>query len=123
FPLDGGVRAADADVDSAAEADVLDRVLAADVEVVRLVEDAGIAVRRAEQERQLLAAGDRNLADREVVPQDPTLEELQRRVVPDQLFPRSFCRTGAVDHALPLAPVSWVRAHAHPRAVHILPSA
>ena len=57
--LDPRERRADADVDAAAEADVLGGVRAADVEAVGIGEDAWVAVGRAEEQRDLRAAGDR----------------------------------------------------------------
>ena len=72
--LDPRERRSDADVDAAAEADVLRRVLAPGVERVRRVEDARIAVCRTEQHRDLRAARNRHVADREIVRQHPALE-------------------------------------------------
>ena len=72
--------------------DVLRGVLPADVELVGPLEDARIAVRRSEQQRDLRAARDRHVADRKVVRQHPALEELERRIEPDQLFARRLRR-------------------------------
>src|SRR5205823_7588923 len=61
--LDPRQRRADADVDAAAEPDVLIGVRPGDVEGIGIVEDARVAVRRAEQQRDLRAARDRLAAD------------------------------------------------------------
>src|SRR5438270_3343859 len=95
--LDAGERRADADVDPAAEADVLGRVLPAGVELVRPVEDTRVAVRGAEEQRDLRAARNRRLADREVVRQDPALEELERRIEADHLLDRGSRWDGIAD--------------------------
>src|SRR5436190_24091713 len=57
--LDARERRADADVDPTAETDVLGGIRAGDVEDVRIREDAGITVGRAEEHRDHLAARDR----------------------------------------------------------------
>src|SRR4051812_47326501 len=65
--LEARERRADADVDAAAELEVLGRVRAPHVELVRPLEDARVAVRGAEEQRDLAAARDRRVADREAV--------------------------------------------------------
>ena len=100
--LDARQRRADADVDTAAEADVLHRVLARNVELVGTVEHARVAVRRTEEQGDLRSPRDRYAAEREVVRQHPALEQLQRRVEADHLFTGGGRRHRAVDDAPPL---------------------
>src|SRR5690349_16688414 len=100
--LDAGERGADADVNAAAEADVLGGVGATDVEIVGSLEDAGVSVRRAEEERQLRAERNRDVADRKAVLEHPPLEELERRVEPDQLLDCGVRSDVAVDDSAPL---------------------
>jgi len=75
-------------VDPAAEADVLGRVLAGDVEGVRVGEHARVAVGRAEEQRDLLPARDRLARDLDAVLEHPALEELEWGVPADQLLDR-----------------------------------
>src|SRR5439155_383862 len=82
-------RRTDADVDAAAEADVLGGVRATDVERVGTVEDTRVAIRRSEQQRDLFTARDCYLPNRKALHQHPALEELKRGVVADQLLARS----------------------------------
>ena len=51
-------------------------VLTCDVELVRSLEHARVAVRGAEEQCDLRSARDRHVADREVVRQHPALEQL-----------------------------------------------
>ena len=90
--LDARERCADADVDAAAKTDVLGGIRAGDVEDVRSREDAGIAVGRAEEHRDHLAAPDRHTGDLDALLEHPALEELEWGVVADQLFDGGGCR-------------------------------
>ena len=93
---------ADADVDAAAEADVLGGVRAADVEGVRVGEHPRVAVRGAEQQRDLRAARHRLAGDLDAVLEHPALEQLERRVPADQLLDRGGRLDLAGNEALPL---------------------
>ena len=82
--LDPGQRRAEAEVDAGAEAEV--RVGgAAQVEPVRVGEHRRVPVGRAQQRGDLLARLDRDRPDPNRLGRGP-LEQLQRRVVPDQLL-------------------------------------
>src|SRR5438045_391448 len=87
---------------AAAETDVLGGIRTGHVEDVRLGEDAGIAVGRAEQHRDHLAARDRHTGDLDAVLEHPALEELEWGVVADQLFDGGGCRHFAGDETPPL---------------------
>ncbi len=92
---------AEADVDAAAELDVV-RVAASDVETVRIRESIGVAIRRAEQHPDLGAVGDRDPAHHEVMAQDEPLEELERRVEPQELLDGGGGRDLTRDQPCPL---------------------
>ena len=111
--LDARERRADADVDAAAEADVLRRVLAADVELVRTLEHAGVAVRgrrtaarpshRAESQR-------RRSRSRPSAPSARTAAGAGRSGSAPR--PPSDAGTVAGDDALPLLGMAREREHA-----------
>ena len=75
--FDARERCADADVDAAAKTDVLGGIRAADVEDVRIPEDAGITVGRAEEHRDHLAARNRHTGDLDALLEHPAFEELE----------------------------------------------
>src|SRR5207247_8961812 len=83
--LDPGEGSADADVDAAAEADVVGCVRAADVEDVGVGEDTRVAVRGAEQHRDHLTSRPGDPSDLDAVHEHPALAELEWGVEADQL--------------------------------------
>ena len=117
FELDARERCPDADVDASAERDVLGGIRAGDVERLRRVEDTWITVRGAEQNGDLLATRDLDAADLDTVLEHPALEQLQRRVVAEELLDRLRRRDRPLHEAVPLAALVHERAHAVPERV------
>ena len=105
-------------MDAAAEADVLGSVLAADVETLRIGKHPRVAVRRAEEQRHLRAAGDGLTRDFHPVLEHPTLEQLERRVPADQLLDGGRGRNRTGDEPSPLFGVAQQREQAVAERVH-----
>ena len=117
FELDARERCPDADVDASAERDVLGGIRAGDIERLRRVKDTWIAVRGTEQQGDLLATRDLDATDLDTVLEHPALEQLQRRVVAQELLDRLRRRHGAFHEAVPLDAFAHERTHAVPERV------
>ncbi len=99
-------------MDSTPEADVLRGVRPPDVETICVLEDPRVSVRRAEEQRDRLASGNRRARDLDAVLEHPPFEELQRRIEADELLDRCLRRHLALDEPPPLGRVVEERRHA-----------
>src|SRR6476619_2719807 len=109
-------RRAETEVDPGAEAQMRVRC-PPEVHVVGLVEDLWVAVRRSEDESELGAARDRRAMEIERL-EDPSLEQLQRGVEPQQLFDRRGDEGVLGTEPLQLVGVAEERPPAEERGVH-----
>src|SRR6476659_1551917 len=107
---------AETEVDPGAEAQMRVR-RPPEVHAIGLVEDLRVAVGRSEDESELGAARDRRAVEIERL-EDPSLEQLQRGVDPQQLFDRGGDEGGLRAEPLQLVGVAEERPPAEERRVH-----
>src|SRR6266550_5112386 len=114
--LEAAERRTETEVDPGAEAQMRVRC-SPEVHAIGLVEDLGVAVARSEDESELGAARDRRAVESERL-EDPSLEQLERGVEPQQFLDRGRDEPVLSTEPLQLVGVAEERPPAEKRGVH-----
>src|SRR5438045_4133042 len=88
------------------------RIVTTNVKQVRLIEDAWVTIRGAEQHRDLRATRNMHAADVDTVRENPSFEQLERWIPPNTLLDGCRRRDFSALQALPLLPMLYQREQA-----------